>query len=39
MDPADPSLVKKVKGRKCQIAVDVEGQPIVIGLHPVEVQD
>ena len=30
---------KKIKGRKRQLAVDVEGLPIVIGLHSAEVQD
>ena len=30
---------KKIKGRKRQLVVDVEGLPIVIGLHSAEVQD
>lgn len=30
---------KRIKGRKRHIAVDVEGSPIVINVHPANVQD
>ena len=30
---------KKIKGRKWHIAVDVEGSPLVIDVHPADVQD
>ncbi len=37
--PASYDAGKKIKGRKRHIAVDVEGTPIMIEVHTVEVQD
>ena len=37
--PAGYDAGKKIKGRKRHIAVDVEGTPITIDVHPADVQD
>ncbi len=37
--PSGQDAGKKIKGRKRHIAVDMEGSPIVVHVHPADVQD